>query len=75
MLSRLGEIGNESYVFVQDAVATKENYGYSSKIIAGSMNPQNNIIACQSAGLDIVTNPPALFSQLFKHNLTESRLF
>jgi len=74
VLSRLDAIGNESDILVDDAVITKTNFGYKSQIIAGSMKTQNHVLACQRAGVDIVTLPPTLFFQLYRHNLTDAGL-
>ena len=74
VLSRLDAVGIESEALVRDAVLLKRNYGFRSEIIAGSMKTQNHVLACQRAGLDVVTIPEALFFQLFEHPLTEAGL-
>jgi len=71
VLSRLDAVGNESDVLVADAVKIKANYGFESKIIAGSMKTQNHVISCLRAGVDIATVGPQLFFQMFKHPLTD----
>lgn len=74
VLSRLDAIANESEILVADAVTIKENYGFTSEIIAGSMKTQNHILSCLRAGIDIVTIPDSLFFQMFNHPLTDSGL-
>jgi transaldolase len=74
VLSRLDAIANESDILVQDAVTIKENFGYATEIIAGSMKTQNHILSCLRAGVDIVTIPPSLFWQMYKHLLTDQAL-
>ena len=74
VLSRLDAIGNESDLLVADAALTRDNFGFKSEIIAGSVKTQNHVLACLRHGIDIVTIPDALFFQMFKHNLTESGL-
>ena len=71
VLSRLDACANESYILIEDAVAVKDNYGYESEIIAGSLKTQNHILSCLRAGVDIATVPESLFFQLFKHPLTD----
>jgi len=71
VLSRLDAVGNESDFLVHDAVIAKENYGFQSEIIAGSLKTQNHILACLRSGVDIATVPDSLFFQLFKHPLTD----
>lgn len=74
VLSRLDAIGNESDILVQDAALVRDHYGFKSQIIAGSLKTQNHILSCLRNGIDIATMPPALFFQLYCHNLTESGL-
>jgi len=74
VLSRLDAVANESYILVEDAVTIKNNYGFDSEIIAGSMKTQNHVLACLRAGVDIATVNPALFFQMFKHPLTDAGL-
>lgn len=74
VLSRLDAIGNESDLLVADAALTRDNFGFKSEIIAGSIKTQNHVLACLRHGIDIVTIPEALFFQMFKHNLTDAGL-
>ncbi|MFB0552379.1 MAG: fructose-6-phosphate aldolase [Phycisphaerae bacterium] len=74
VLSRLDAVANESYILVEDAVTIKNNYGFDSEIIAGSMKTQNHVLACLRAGVDIATVNPDLFFQMFKHPLTDAGL-
>lgn len=74
VLSRLDAVANESYVLVEDAVTIKNNYGFDSEIIAGSMKTQNHVLASLRAGVDIATVNPDLFFQMFKHPLTDTGL-
>ena len=74
VLSRLDNIANESYILAEDAVAIKQNYGYSAEVLAGSLKTQNHMLDCLRAGVDIVTVPELLFFQMFKHPLTDQGL-
>jgi transaldolase len=74
VLSRLDAIANESDILVNDAVTIKQNYGYPTEIIAGSLKTQNHVLSCLRAGIDIVTIPPELFWQMYKHLLTDQAL-
>ncbi|MFO7957605.1 MAG: hypothetical protein R6X33_10970 [Candidatus Brocadiia bacterium] len=72
--SRLDRVGNESDFLVADTMTFKENYGFESEIIAGSIKTQNHVLACLRAGVDIVTLGEALFFQMFEHPLTDIAL-
>jgi transaldolase len=74
VLGRLDAVGNESESLVRDSVLIKTNYGFASKIIAGSLKTQNHILSCLRAGVDVATMPESLFNQLFRHPLTDSGL-
>ncbi len=74
VLSRLDAIAGESFVLVEDAVTIKQNYGFDSEVLAGSVKTQNHVITAFRAGVDIVTVPEALFFQMFRHPLTDSAL-
>ncbi|MCX8036899.1 MAG: fructose-6-phosphate aldolase [Candidatus Sumerlaeia bacterium] len=74
VLSRLDAVGNESDVLIGDAVQTKQNYGFLSRIIAGSVKTQNHVLSALRAGVDIATVPEALFFQMFRHPLTDEGL-
>ncbi len=71
VLSRLDAVANESEILVADSVQIRDNYGFSSEIIAGSMKTQNHVLSCLRYGVDIVTVNPDLFFQMFKHPLTD----
>jgi transaldolase len=71
VLSRLDAVANESDILVADAAQIRDNYGFTSEIIAGSMKTQNHVLSCLRAGVDIVTINPELFFQMFKHPLTD----
>jgi transaldolase len=64
-------VANESDILVADAAQIRDNYGFTSEIIAGSMKTQNHVLSCLRAGVDIVTINPELFFQMFKHPLTD----
>ena len=74
VLSRLDAVANESYILVEDAVVIKQNYGFQSEIIAGSLKTQNHVLSCLRAGVDIATVNDQLFFQMFKHPLTDTGL-
>ena len=74
VLSRLDAIASESFQLIEDTMIIKENYGYTSEIIAGSVKTQNHLLDCLRAGVDIATIPPGLFDLMFKHPLTEAAL-
>lgn len=74
VLSRLEKAGQEVNGFIEDTMLIKENYGFSSEVIAGSVKTQPTLLICLRNGVDIATIPGALFDDMFGHPLTESGL-
>lgn len=74
VLSRLDAYANESEILVNDAVIIKQNYGFDTEVLAGSVKTQNQMLACLRAGVDIATIPEALFFQMYSHPLTDMGL-
>lgn len=74
VLSRLDAVANESVNLIRDTMIIKENYGFSSEIIAGSVKTQNHLLDSARYGVDIVTIPDSLFFQMFRHPLTSEGL-
>jgi transaldolase len=71
VLSRLEGVAIESDRLINDTMAVRRAYGFSSEIIAGSLKTQPTLLLCLRAGIDIATVPEDLFNQLFQHPLTE----
>lgn len=70
VLSRLDAAGGGSEFLVQDAVAIKDNYGFTSEVLAASLKTRNHVINCLRAGADIISLPESLFFEMFDHPLT-----
>jgi transaldolase len=74
VLSRLDAIGSPSSHLINDTMLIKNNYDFKTRVIAGSVKTQNQVLDCLKAGVDIATIPFQLFEQLFKHPLTDAGL-
>lgn len=70
VLSRLDRIGTESVLLVEDAVAIKRTYSFSSGILAASLKTRNHVLSCLRAGADVISIPESLFFEMFHHPLT-----
>jgi len=60
VLSRLDKIGSESEILVDDTVTVKENYGFTSKVLAASLKTKNHVLSCLRYGADIISVPESL---------------
>ena len=74
VLSRLEAAAIESDRLIDDTLAFKRQYGFTSKIIAGSVKTQPTLLNCLRAGVDIATIPEDLFKIMWQHPLTEMGL-
>jgi transaldolase len=74
VLSRLDKIGSESALLVEDAVAIKRTYRFSSGILAASLKTRNHVLSCLRAGADVISVPESLFFEMFHHPLTAHAL-
>jgi transaldolase len=74
VLSRLDKIGSDSAILVDDTVTAKENYGFTSEVLAASLKTRNHVLNCIRYGADIISLPESLFFEMFDHPLTEQAL-
>ena len=71
---RLDKIGSDSANLVDDTVIVKENYGFTSEILAASLKTRNHVLNCMRYGADIISLPESLFFEMFDHPLTTQAL-
>ena len=74
VLSRLDKIGGDSANLVDDTVIVRENYGFTSEILAASLKTRNHVFHCMRYGADIISLPESLFFEMFDHPLTTQAL-
>ncbi len=60
----------ETQSFIQDVVAIRDNYGYTSQIIVAAVRTGRQIADAAVAGADIVTAGLAVFKEAFDHPYT-----
>lgn len=73
-IGRLDDISQNGINLISDILKIKENYKFSSKILAASIRHPVHFAEVAKAGADVATVPPKIFWQLFKHPLTDSGL-
>ena len=71
-VGRLDDLGVDGMELVRDLVVIKENYGYDTQVLAASIRTLAHITEAAKAGADIATIPAAVFTQMFKHALTDA---
>jgi transaldolase len=70
-VGRLDDIGTEGPNLIDNLVIIKQNYEFSSQILAASIRTVYHWQRAALAGVDVVTLPPAVLEQGMKHPLTD----
>ena len=73
-IGRLDDQGADGMALIGDIRTIYDNYGYDTEILAASIRTTAHVTAAAIAGADCATIPPNVFSDLFKHPLTDKGL-
>jgi transaldolase len=74
-IGRLDDIGQEGIQVVRDIHAIYSRYAsIDTQILAASVRGPQHVVQAALAGADVVTVPPAVLHQMFKHPLTDNGL-
>jgi len=70
-IGRLDDISGYGMELVEDIVEIFSNYGYPTEVLVASVRHPMHVIEAAKIGADVVTLPPSVIDQLFKHPLTD----
>src|SRR5687768_2291446 len=70
-VSRLDDIGATGMNLIREIVDIFDNFDYSTEVLVASVRHPIHIIEAGRMGADVVTCPPAVIEQCFKHPLTD----
>ena len=73
-IGRLDDYGAEGMSLIEEIRAIYDNYGYETEILAASVRNATHVKEAAIVGADVVTIPPAVFADLYKHPLTDKGL-
>ncbi len=74
-LGRLDDIGHIGMELVEDICGIYANYqNFTTEVLAASIRHPTHVIEAAMAGAHVVTLPPKVMSQLYKHPLTDKGL-
>ena len=73
-IGRLDDHGADGALLLAEIRAIYDNYDFDTALLAASIRGPAHVKAAALAGADCATIPPAVFSELFKHPLTEKGL-
>jgi transaldolase len=71
-LGRLDDIGQVGMELIADIRLIYDNYDFSTQILAASIRHPVHVLEAAKLGADVMTAPPAVIRQLFRHPLTDS---
>jgi transaldolase len=70
-VGRLDDVGTTGMNLVREIVDIFDNFEYSTEVLVASVRNPIHIIEAARMGADVVTCPPAVIEQSFKHPLTD----
>jgi transaldolase len=71
-LGRLDDIGQPGIELIADIRMIYDNYDFPTEILAASIRHPIHVLEVAKLGADVMTAPPSVIWQLFKHPLTDS---
>jgi transaldolase len=70
-VGRLDDIGATGMNLIREIVDIFDNFDYSTEVLVASVRHPIHIIEAGRMGADVVTCPPSVIEQCFKHPLTD----
>ena len=73
-LGRLDDIGQPGIELIADIRMIYDNYDFPTEILAASIRHPIHVLEVAKLGADVMTAPPSVIWQMFKHPLTDAGL-
>lgn len=74
-VGRLDDIGHDGMALIADILTILRNYpGLKTEVLVASVRSPAHVVAAAKLGAPVVTMPPSVLRQLFRHPLTDSGL-
>jgi transaldolase len=70
-VGRLDDIGATGMSLIREIVDVFDNFDYATEVLVASVRNPIHVIEAARMGADVVTVPPAVIEQCFKHPLTD----
>ena len=71
-IGRLDDIGQDGMALIADIRLIYDNYDFTTQILAASVRHPMHAVEAAKIGADVMTAPPKIIWQLFKHPLTDA---
>jgi len=73
-VGRLDDLGQDGMGLIGDIIDIYSNYDFATEVLVASVRSTQHVTDAAIIGADVVTIPPAILSQLYKHPLTDKGL-
>ena len=70
-VGRLDDVGTTGMTLIREIVDIFDNFDYATEVLVASVRHPIHVVEAARMGADVVTAPPAVVEQLFKHPLTD----
>ena len=70
-VGRLDDVGTTGMNLIREIVDIFENFEFSTEVLVASVRHPIHVVEAARMGADVVTVPPAVIEQCFKHPLTD----
>ena len=71
-VGRLDDVGFDGMALIADIRLIYDNYDFATQILAASVRHPMHVVEAAKIGADVMTAPPKIIWQLFKHPLTDA---
>ena len=71
-VGRLDDVSTDGMSLIADIRMIYDNYDFSTEILVASVRHPMHIVEAAKIGADVMTAPPKIILQLFKHPLTDA---
>ena len=71
-VGRLDDIGHSGMELISDIRMIYDNYDFETQILVASVRHPMHVVEAAKIGADVMTAPPKIIWQLFKHPLTDA---
>ena len=73
-VGRLDDLGADGMNLIADICTIYDHYDFDTKILVASARNPQHVVDAALLGADVITLPPAIIDQLYKHPLTDKGL-
>jgi len=73
-VGRLDDLGQDGMGLISDIIDIYSNYDFATEVLVASVRSTQHVTDAAIIGADVVTIPPSILSQLYKHPLSDKGL-